>query len=196
MADDLQRRRTLRNDQRREQQQPGSQNRPETDEGDTAADEAAAPDEPDESTGRRWLQRARQLTRQATRDQRVGASVASVDAVNRYRNVQRAVDAVKLITGGLGSIGEIFFSAWVFIFVAHGEWLYSSLINPQYKLAGWKKALVIMADLIIFTVVFAVLTVVGTVGYIFIHPLETIKFTFGATWEGLKSLIGGFVPGQ
>ncbi|OGY51136.1 MAG: hypothetical protein A3J59_03165 [Candidatus Buchananbacteria bacterium RIFCSPHIGHO2_02_FULL_56_16] len=154
------------------------------------ADQAnAAPDEPDESALRRGLRAARQLVRRATRGQQVGASVA---VGSRYRSVQRAVDAVKLFTGGLGSLGEVFFSAWVFIFVAHGEWLYSAVINPQYKIAWWKKALVIFADLIIFTVIFLLLLFVGTIGYIFIHPLETIKIVMGAMWQGLKALIGGF----
>lgn len=183
MADDLQRRRNLRSDRRHGQPQTEPQDQ-------TEADPAEATlDEPDESVARRWLQRARQLARQATRGRAGGASVA---AGNRYRNVQRAVDAVKIVTGGLGSIGEVFFSAWVFIFVAHGEWLYSSLINPQYKLVWWKKALVILTDLVIFTIIFAWLTVVGTIGYIFVHPLDTITVTLGATWEGLKLLIGGF----
>ena len=191
MDDESQRKRTLLQQQR--------QTRVSADESarQRQADTAAINDEPVSDEPAAEPRVRRQQLNQSRRQQEQQAAAAQVagaagGTVNRYRTIQRAVDGVKLLTGGLGSIGEVFFSAWVFIFVAHGEWLYSSFVNPQYKIAWWKKVLVILADLLIFTILLFLVTLVGTIGYLFTHPLETIKIVFGAAWEGLKNLIGGF----
>lgn len=63
---------------------------------------------------------------------------------NPYLKWQKILDKVKLFTGATSTFG----AAPIFIIVAHGEWLFSILV-PEYKIPWWKKALVVLMDLVI-----------------------------------------------
>lgn len=141
-----------------------------------------------------WKRKLRAATYKAKKKQlaRKQSALAKKEKIEKgYKNIKRGVDGFKLITGALGSLGEIIFSAWAFIVVAHLEWFYSSLINPKYKLEAWKKILVIIADFIIATIILFIVTVIYIIGYVYIHLIESLITIPGVAWELLKAYIGG-----
>lgn len=92
-----------------------------------------------------------------------------------YKGIKQIIRVIKLVTGGAGSIGEILVSAPSFILVAHAEWLYSAFLNPKYKIAWWEKALVLIADFIIFVIFLLVIVLIALIAYFIQNPLSAIQ---------------------
>lgn len=126
----------------------------------------------------RRLQLARQKARQKAQKKKKGTVEGISNIKDTYKKIQQAIDVIKLISAGFSSCGEIFVSAPIFILIAHGEWFYSSFINPKYEIPWWKKMLVIIADLIILVVLLIVIVFISMIA----------DFASQSTWEQFKTI--------
>ncbi|MDP1709337.1 MAG: hypothetical protein Q8L21_00415 [Candidatus Komeilibacteria bacterium] len=70
-------------------------------------------------------------------------------AVDKYKNIKKIIQAVKIASAVGTSIGDIFVSLGMFIITAHGELIYAKFINKNYPIASWEKWFVVVVDIII-----------------------------------------------
>lgn len=121
----------------------------------------------------------RQKREQALKSQKAKQAVEALKGIGGakdvYKGIKQIIRVIKLVTGGAGSIGEILVSAPSFILVAHAEWLYSAFLNPKYKIAWWEKALVLIADFIIFVIFLLVFALIALIAYFIQNPLPAIQ---------------------
>jgi len=147
----------------------------------------------------RALNETRNITRRAKQVAQARRAKAALESkiessqrmAKKLKQLKRIGWLIKGVTLGTSSMGDVFFSLGALLFWSNMELIVFPIIIPWWKQEWWEKAITIIIDLIIFSVV---LMIVMIPVYLYTNPAEACSLlgeVTGNIFLKMFDLVGG-----